>query len=107
MQNFNPDVSVRPQGVVEKCTFCHHRLQHVKEQADAAGRQVAPEGEYVPACVQACPAQALFFGDLDDPQTQVGQLSKSSRAFRLLEELGTAPKVYYLSEGEWRGGRRA
>ncbi len=106
MQHFNPDVSVRPKGVVEKCTFCHHRLQHVKEQADAEGRQVAPEGEYVPACVQSCPAQALYFGDLDDRQTQVSQLSRSSRAFRLLEELGTEPKVYYLSEGEWHGGRR-
>ncbi|MBI4639433.1 MAG: 4Fe-4S dicluster domain-containing protein, partial [Candidatus Tectomicrobia bacterium] len=106
MQNFNPDVSVRPKGVVEKCTFCHHRLQHAKEQADAEERQVAVEGEYVPACVQACPAQALYFGDLDDRQTQVSQLSRSSRAFRLLEDLGTEPKVFYLSEGEWHAGRQ-
>ena len=98
---FNRDVSVRPKGVVEKCTFCHHRLQKAREQAKAEGREVRGEGEYVPACVQACPSKAMFFGDLDDPHAHVTILSKSPRAFRLQEELGTEPKVYYLREGEW------
>lgn len=95
----NPDVSIRPKGVVEKCTFCHHRLQQAKENARAEGRELKP-GDYVPACVEICPAEAMFFGDLDDPQSQVAQLAASPRAFRLQEELGTEPKVIYLREGE-------
>lgn len=95
----NPDVSIRPKGVVEKCTFCHHRLQKAKEEARAEERELRP-GDYIPACVEICPADAMFFGDLDDPGSQVSQLAKSPRAFRLLEELGTEPKVIYLKEGE-------
>jgi molybdopterin-containing oxidoreductase family iron-sulfur binding subunit len=98
----NPDVSVRPKGVVEKCTFCHHRLQKARERALAEGREVAA-GEYVPACAEACPAQAIIFGDLSDPGSEVSRLRRSPRAFRLLEELGTKPKVFYLTEGEGRG----
>ena len=100
-QALNPDVSLRPKGVVEKCTFCHHRLQKVSEQAAAEGRPVKGEGEFVPACVASCPVQAIAFGDLDDPDTNVHTLAGSSRAYRLLEELGTEPKVLYLKEGEW------
>ena len=62
------------------------------------------EGEVVPACVETCPSEALYFGDLNDPKSQVSKLSKSRRAFRLMEELGTEPKVYYLKEGEWDDG---
>jgi len=62
---------------------------------------VRGEGEFVPACVQSCPAQAMYFGDLNDPATTVAQLAGSSRAYKLLDELGTEPKVLYLKEGEW------
>ncbi|RMF56734.1 MAG: 4Fe-4S dicluster domain-containing protein [Calditrichaeota bacterium] len=95
----NPDVSLRPKGVVEKCTFCHHRLIKAREQAALEGREMLEE-EYQPACVETCPANAMFFGDLDDPNSIVARLSRSPRAFRLMEDLGTEPKVYYLSEGE-------
>ncbi len=95
----NPDVSIRPKGVVEKCTFCHHRLQKAKEDARAEERELR-QGDYVPAGVEICPADAMFFGDLDDPESQVSQLAKSPRSFRLLEELGTEPKVIYLKEGD-------
>lgn len=95
----NPDVSVRPQGVVEKCTFCHHRLLQAKEKAKSEGREIR-QGEYQPACVEICPAQAMVFGDLHDPESEVSQAAASPRAFRLLEELGTEPKVTYLKEGE-------
>jgi molybdopterin-containing oxidoreductase family iron-sulfur binding subunit len=95
----NPDVSVRPAGVVEKCTFCIHRLQKAKEQAAEEDRELR-EGDYVPACVESCMTKAMTFGDLDDPDSKVAQLAKSPRAFRFLEELGTKPKVYYLSEVE-------
>lgn len=95
----NPDVSVRSVGVVEKCTFCHHRLMAAKERARAAGRELAPD-DYVPACVQTCPSEAMTFGDLDDPHSDVAALAASPRAFRWMEELGTKPKVIYLREGE-------
>ncbi len=95
----SPDVSIRPSGVVEKCTFCHQRLQVAKDVAAAEGRSLRP-GDYVPACVESCPAGAMFFGDLDDPDSGVSRLARSSRAYRLLEELGTEPKVYYLRKGE-------
>jgi menaquinone reductase, iron-sulfur cluster-binding subunit len=98
----NPDVSVRPKGVVEKCTFCHHRLQKAKARALAERRELAP-GEYVPACAEACPARAIVFGDLSDQGSEVFRLARSSRAFRLQEQLGTKPKVIYLTEGEGRG----
>jgi molybdopterin-containing oxidoreductase family iron-sulfur binding subunit len=95
----NPDVSVRPKGVVEKCTFCHHRLINARERARAAGRELAPE-DYVPACAQICPAEAMVFGDLSDPHSEVAALAGGPRAFRWMEELGTQPKVVYLREGE-------
>jgi molybdopterin-containing oxidoreductase family iron-sulfur binding subunit len=95
-------VSVRPKGVVEKCTFCHHRLQKARERARAERRDLGP-GEYVPACAEACPARAIAFGDLTDPGSEVARLARSPRAFRLLEALGTKPKVIYLTEGEGRG----
>jgi molybdopterin-containing oxidoreductase family iron-sulfur binding subunit len=98
MKNYlNPDVDVRPRGVVEKCTFCGHRLVKVRENAKLEGREFNPD-EYIPACVQACPSGVLYFGDLADQNSKVSELSKSIRAFRLMEELGTKPKVIYLSE---------
>lgn len=93
----NPDVSVRPRGVIEKCTFCHHRLMKGKERAKSEGRPFT-EKDYKPACVQSCPTSAMAFGDLDDPNSDVSRLAKSERAFRFLEELGTQPKVIYLKE---------
>jgi molybdopterin-containing oxidoreductase family iron-sulfur binding subunit len=96
----NPDVSLRPRGVIEKCTFCHHRLQQARERVRAEGRELAAD-DYVPACVQTCPAEAMVFGDLDDPHSVVSALAANSRAFRWMnEELGTRPKVIYLRGNE-------
>jgi len=94
----NPDVTVRYNGVVEKCTFCHHRLQKARDQARYERRELGP-GDYIPACVQTCPAEAMYFGDLDNPKSTVSILARSKRAFLLMEDLGTHPKVIYLSEG--------
>jgi len=91
----NPDVSVRPVGVIEKCTFCHHRLILAREKARAEGRRLE-ERDYVPACAQTCPADAITFGDLDNPNSEVYKLSTDVRAKRLMSELGTEPKVFYL-----------
>lgn len=95
----NPDVSVRPKGVVEKCTFCHHRLQKAKDVARLEKRKLR-EDDYVPACVESCPAKAMAFGDLSNQHSRIHQLANSPRAFRLLENLGTKPKVIYLTERE-------
>lgn len=97
-QSLSRDVSVRTKGVVEKCTFCHHRLLRAKEKAMVEGRELTPE-DYIPACVEACPSGAMYFGDMENPHSLVSKLSRDRRAFRLLEELGTEPKVVYLAEG--------
>lgn len=99
VQMLNPDVATRPLGVVEKCTFCHHRVRGVCEQARLEGRAVRDdELERLPACAAACPANAITFGDLADPDSKVAQLAASPRASRLLEHLGTDPSVYYLKK---------
>jgi len=97
----SPEVSPRMRGVVEKCTFCHHRLMRARTKAYAEDRRELEEGEYITACTEACPAQAITFGDLNNPDHQVANLIKSPYAFRLLEKLGTEPKVYYLSSKDW------
>lgn len=91
----SPDVSLRPAGVVEKCTFCHHRRQKAKEEARAAGRELAA-ADYQPACVEVCPAGAMTFGDLDEPSGPLAQLVRDRRGERLMDDLGTEPKVIYL-----------
>lgn len=95
----NPDVPIRPRGVVEKCTFCAHRIEKAKQRAAEEGRELL-DGEMVniTACNEVCPASARYFGDLDDPESTVAHLAHSSRAFILLEEMGTHPKVFYLKE---------
>lgn len=97
----SPEVSPRMRGVVEKCTFCHHRLMRARTRAYNEGRRELREEEYIPACAEACPAKAITFGDLDDPTHEVHKLKGDPRAFRILEKLGTDPKVYYLSSKAW------
>ena len=94
----NPDVAVRMAGVMEKCTFCIQRIRRGKDEAQTAGQPVA-DGDIQPACVQSCPAEAMVFGDLNDPESKVSRMAESSRATRLLEDLGTKPKVFYLERG--------
>lgn len=92
----NPDVTVRERGVVEKCTFCVQRIQEKKLQAKLENRTIE-DGEVLPACVQSCPADALVFGDLNDPESRISKLYKEPRNYHLLEELHTLPKVGYLT----------
>ncbi|MFQ5528020.1 MAG: 4Fe-4S dicluster domain-containing protein [Thermoanaerobaculia bacterium] len=99
VQKANPDVSLRSHGVVEKCTFCHHRINQARERARAEDREIR-DGEVTPACAESCPAEAIVFGDLDDPESRVSRLARSPRAFRPHEDLGTKPKVFYLEEQE-------
>lgn len=97
-KSLNPDVFKRPRGVVEKCTFCSHRLHSAKDKARREKRELQ-EGDYIPACVESCPAKAMYFGDLNNPDSVVSRLARNPRAFRLMEDLGTEPKVIYLREG--------
>jgi Fe-S-cluster-containing dehydrogenase component len=96
----NPDVSVREVGVMEKCTFCIQRISAAKTQAKAENRAIK-DGELQTACAQACPASAIVFGDLNDPDSRVSRLWHSSRGSRLLEDLGAKPKITYLQQQSW------
>ncbi len=98
----NPEVYVRTRGVVEKCTFCSQRVRAGKDRAKQQNRPLQ-DGDIIPACMETCPTGAIHFGNLNDPESMVAQLARSPRAFRLQEDLGTEPKVIYLTEGEWRG----
>ncbi len=107
----NPDVTVRSRGVMEKCTFCVQRIQYAEVEAKRRGAPLA-DGAVQTACQQSCPAQAIVFGDLNDPQSQVSQALRSARTYRVLEEFNFRPAVGYLavvrnrpvSEGEKKNG---
>jgi molybdopterin-containing oxidoreductase family iron-sulfur binding subunit len=86
-------------GEMEKCTFCIQRIERGKRDAAEENRTVR-DGEIQPACVQSCPAEAMVFGDLNDPNSRVSRLAEEGRASRMLEELGTNPKVFYLEKGK-------
>ncbi|HEY4219419.1 MAG TPA: 4Fe-4S dicluster domain-containing protein [Gemmatimonadaceae bacterium] len=91
----NPQVTVRERGVMEKCTFCVQRVRHAQRDADLAG---APHtGPVQTACQQTCPSQAIVFGSLTAPDSEVAKLSNDPRAFSALAEEGTVPRVRYLS----------
>ena len=98
-EQLNPDVSVRSSGVMEKCSFCVQRIRAGQQAADLEGRPLG-DGEVLPACVQSCAAKAMVFGDLDDPGSEVSRLARSGRAERMMEDLGTRPKVIYLKSGD-------
>ena len=98
----NPDVAPRMRGVAEKCNFCHGRLDRARELAAAEGRPTSEAVSYVPACAEACPHGAITFGDRLDEASERGRTGATSpNAFRLLEALGTGPKVTYLSRDAW------
>jgi len=94
---FNPEVTVRPRGVMEKCTFCIQRIQDVRQRAKVEGRPLR-DGEILTACSAACPAGAIVFGDMNDPQSKVARISKMNRGYRMLTELGVKPSVTYLAD---------
>jgi molybdopterin-containing oxidoreductase family iron-sulfur binding subunit len=93
----NPDVTVRAQGVIEKCSFCVQRIQAAKLKAKYENRALH-ENEIQTACSQSCPANAIVFGDLNDRESELSRLIGSGRRYNLLEELFTMPSVNYLTK---------
>lgn len=106
----NPDVTVRSRGIMEKCTFCVQRIRRSSREADKSGEELQDGDRALsPACVNACPTEALMFGDLNNPESKVAKKAekelrettparKGGRGYELLDEFGTHPKVVYLKK---------
>jgi molybdopterin-containing oxidoreductase family iron-sulfur binding subunit len=101
---FNPEVTVRPRGVMEKCTFCVQRIRNAEQVTKREGRPLRDK-DVVPACASACPADAIVFGDIKNPESDVSKLARSNRGYRVLEELGTEPAITYLADLKNPSGR--
>jgi molybdopterin-containing oxidoreductase family iron-sulfur binding subunit len=98
----NPNVTVRMRGVMEKCTFCVQRIEEAriatKVKAGASDQVKIPVDAFQTACQQACPNEAITFGDITEATSKVSKLRASPRGYRLLEYLNTSPRVIYLAK---------
>ena len=104
-QQLNPDVTVRPRGVMEKCTFCIQRIREVLNRTKVSGAPIK-EGDILPACVQTCPTGAMSFGDYKRPDWTMSKLARDPRAYRLLDYMvNTRPGVVYLRKVRTTGER--
>jgi Fe-S-cluster-containing dehydrogenase component len=93
----NPDVTVRGRGVMEKCTFCVHRIRGAQHTARLENRPLV-DGDVVTACQQACPSGAISFGNVKDPDAKVVAAARSPRGYHVFEELNVRPAVTYLAK---------
>ncbi len=93
---FNPNVTVRMRGVMEKCTYCVQRIETARIESKRERRPLR-DGDIVTACQQACPTQAIVFGDLNDPNSRVKKLTDVDRSYKLLVDIGTKPRTSYLA----------
>lgn len=92
----NPEVTIRARGVMEKCTFCVQRIEKVKIRAKNVPRPIR-DGEVVSACAQVCPTQAITFGDLNDPESEITRKMQDSRTYSILDILYLKPRLQYLA----------
>jgi molybdopterin-containing oxidoreductase family iron-sulfur binding subunit len=93
----NPNVTVRSRGVMEKCTYCVQRINAARIEAEKEDRRLK-DGEVITACQQVCPAQAIYFGDMNDPNSKVAKIKKDQRDYALLVDLNTLPRTSYLAK---------
>jgi len=93
----NPNVTVRGRGIMEKCTYCVQRINDARKEAKKGGKDIK-DGDIVTACQQACPTQAIVFGDLADKNSRVSKLHNDPRAWLLLAELGVKPRTAHLAK---------
>ena len=98
----NPNVTVRMRGVMEKCTFCVQRIEEAriatKVRAGDSDKVKIPVDSFQVACQQACPSEAITFGDITEPESKVSKLRASPRGYRVLEYLNTSPRIIYLAK---------
>lgn len=93
---YNPDVTVRSRGVIEKCSFCVQRINHAKYHAKDQGHSRVKDGDLLTACQQACPAGAIYFGNTNDAESTVVKVRSTRETYKVLEEINVRPSIAYM-----------